>query len=50
MNVPMFSTIRTTIIGRIPGNVTCQVCFHRLAPSIRAASYSWSSIVVSAAR
>ena len=38
------------IVGRMPGIVTCSVCFQRPAPSIFAASYSCMSSPDSAER
>ena len=39
----IFPTLRINmvmIVGRMPGSVTCIICFHRPAPSILAASYN----------
>src|SRR5690625_311911 len=47
---PMDRMNSTMMVGRMAGNVMCQVCFQRFAPSISAASYSDMSTAVSAAR
>ena len=39
MILPMARISMMTMVGRMPGMVMWMVCFHRPAPSMRAASY-----------
>ena len=50
IRLPRFSIAISTMMGIMPGMVTCQVWRMRPAPSITAASYSVGSMAVIAAR